>query len=128
MDGTHYDHEMMPGMNKIIFRFGCWAFLACATAQVASAQQQPVTTLPLDHMFDAHPAAAGMDSLIHVSLWQRSPWTGVPSAPRTTSLALTSPTASKSLGVGGPGMERHRRPHADVWRTCRTGIQDAMDP
>ena len=91
---------MMPGMNKIIFRFGCWAFLACATAQVASAQQQPVTTLPLDHMFDAHPAAAGMDSLIHVSLWQRSPWTGVPSAPRTTSLALTSPTASKSLGWG----------------------------
>ena len=41
-----------------------------------------------------------MDSLIHVSLWQRSPWTGVPSAPRTTSLALTSPTASKSLGWG----------------------------
>ncbi len=66
----------------------------------AEGQQLPVTTLPLDHMFDAHPAAAGSDSLIHVSLWQRSPWTGLPSAPRTTSLALTSPTGSKSLAWG----------------------------
>ena len=67
---------------------------------MARAQQQPVTTLPLAHMYDAHPAAAGADSLIHVSLWQRSPWTGLPSAPRTTSLALTSPTSSKSLSWG----------------------------
>lgn len=64
------------------------------------AQQLPVTTLPLDHMFDAHPAAPAADSLIHVSLWQRSPWTGVPSAPRTTALALTSPTGSESLSWG----------------------------
>ena len=64
------------------------------------AQQLPVTTLPLDHAFDAHPAAAGADTLIHVSLWQRSPWTGIPSAPRTTSLALTSPTGSSAVGWG----------------------------
>ena len=71
-------------------------YLACGLG----AQQLPVTTLPLDHAFDAHPAAAGADTLIHVSLWQRSPWTGVPSAPRTTSLALTSPTGSSRLGWG----------------------------
>ena len=63
------------------------------------AQQLPVTTLPLDHPFDAHPAAAA-DTVIHVSIWQRSPWTGVASAPRTTALALTSPTGSKSIGWG----------------------------
>jgi len=74
--------------------------LFMASVLSAGAQQQPVTTLPLDHAFDAHPAAAGQDSLIHVSLWQRSPWTGLPSAPRTTSLSLTSPTGSKSLGWG----------------------------
>ncbi len=70
------------------------------TPFVAMAQQQPVTTLPLDHMFDAHPAAAASDTLIHVSLWQRSPWTGLPSAPRTTALALTSPTGSDALSWG----------------------------
>ena len=63
------------------------------------AQQLPVTTLPLDHPFDAHPGAAA-DTVIHVSIWQRSPWTGVASAPRTTALALTSPTGSKSIGWG----------------------------
>ncbi len=79
-----------------------WSLVVAALAWGAGlgAQQLPVTTLPLDHAFDAHPAAAGADSLIHVSLWQRSPWTGVPSAPRTTSLALTSPTGSSSLGWG----------------------------
>ena len=68
-------------------------------AAMVSAQQLPVTSLPLDHAFDAHPAAAA-DSAIRVSIWQRSPWTGVPSAPRTTALALTSPTGSKSLAWG----------------------------
>ena len=65
----------------------------------ATAQQLPVTTLPLDHPFDAHPGAAS-DTSIHVSIWQRSPWTGVASAPRTTALALTSPTGLKSVGWG----------------------------
>ena len=74
--------------------------LLCVVSGGVNAQQQPVTTLPLDHMFDAHPASAGADSLIHVSLWQRSPWTGVPSAPRTTALALTSPTGSEALAWG----------------------------
>ena len=63
------------------------------------AQQLPVTTLPLEHPFDAHPGAAS-DTAIHVSIWQRSPWTGIASAPRTTALALTSPTGSKSIGWG----------------------------
>ena len=67
--------------------------------QAAMAQQLPITTLPLDHAFDAHPAAAS-DTLIHVSIWQRSPWSGVASAPRTTSLAITSPTGSSSLSWG----------------------------
>jgi len=71
-----------------------------AVAVGLGAQQLPITTLPLDHAFDAHPAAAGADTLIHVSLWQRSPWTGIPSAPRTTSLALTSPTGSSAVGWG----------------------------
>ena len=35
-----------------------------------------------------------------MSIWQRSPWTGLPSAPRTTALALTSPTGSESLSWG----------------------------
>jgi type IX secretion system PorP/SprF family membrane protein len=64
-----------------------------------SGQQMPVTTLPLDHAFDAHPAAAS-DTLIRVSIWQRSPWSGVASAPRTTSLAITSPTGSDALAWG----------------------------
>jgi len=69
-------------------------------AEAGKGQQQPITTLPLDHAFDAHPAAAASDSLIHVGLWQRSPWTGLPAAPRTTSLSLTSPTGSEALGWG----------------------------
>lgn len=84
----------------VIVALGWVACGAMAPASQVSAQQQPVTTLPLDHAFDAHPAAAAADSLIHVSLWQRSPWTGLPSAPRTTSLALTSPTGSPALGWG----------------------------
>ena len=54
------------------------------------AQQLPVTTLPLDHPFDAHPGAAA-DTVIHVSIWQRSPWTGVASAPRTCYVELVDP-------------------------------------
>lgn len=75
------------------------AAMGVSMATMGMAQQLPVTTLPLDHAFDAHPAAAA-DSLIRVSIWQRSPWTGVPSAPRTTALALTSPTGSESLAWG----------------------------
>lgn len=79
----------------------CSAALLCllAMAQNSHAQQLPVTTLPLDHAYDAHPAAAA-DTAIRVSIWQRSPWTGVASAPRTTALSLTSPTGSSSLGWG----------------------------
>ena len=76
-----------------------WAYLMVSPLLIV-AQQQPVTTLPLDHMFDAHPAAPAADTLIHVSLWQRSPWTGLPSAPRTTALALTSPTGSEAVSWG----------------------------
>ena len=77
-----------------------WIAVLMLLPSQAVSQQQPVTTLPLSHLYDAHPAAAGEDSLIHVSLWQRSPWTGLPSAPRTTSLALTSPTSSEALSWG----------------------------
>ena len=117
--------------QMIVVRFGCWAALAWgARAQGAAAQQQPVTTLPLDHMLltRTQPRRV-MDSLIHVSLWQRSPWTGVPSAPRTTSLALTSPTGIEILaGVGGPGYgatspapRGWQAFHMSAWPTRRDG-------
>ena len=90
----------------------------------AHAQQLPVTTLPLDHPFDAHPGAAA-DTAIHVSIWQRSPWTGVASAPRTTALALTSPTGSSSIGWGArvwsdvAGPTRMAGAHAGLAYTTR---------
>ena len=62
----------------------------------AFAQQLPVTTLPLDHPFDAHPGAAA-DTAIHVSIWQRSPWTGVASAPRTKRCVLRRPAGRTFL-------------------------------
>lgn len=100
MDGANYPYAMTMGSTG--FRWGALFALLAGTlwmTQGLVAQQLPVTTLPLDHAFDAHPAAAA-DSAIHVSIWQRSPWTGVPSAPRTTALALTSPTGSESLSWG----------------------------
>ncbi|MAC17159.1 MAG: hypothetical protein CMC97_02530 [Flavobacteriales bacterium] len=97
MDRPHYPDAMMRGDVLTVLKL---AVLMCGlSAMQAHGQQLPVTTLPLDHAFDAHPAAAA-DSAIHVSIWQRSPWTGVPSAPRTTALALTSPTGSESLAWG----------------------------
>jgi type IX secretion system PorP/SprF family membrane protein len=92
--------------------------------QDAAAQQLPVTTLPLDHPFDAHPGAAA-DTVIHVSIWQRSPWTGVASAPRTTALALTSPTGNSSIGWGArvwsdvAGPTRMAGAHAGLAYTTR---------
>ena len=86
------------------------ALLLMCSGLHLGAQQLPVTTLPLDHPFDAHPAAAA-DSAIRVSIWQRSPWTGLPSAPRTTALALTSPTGSESFpGVPDSGVMWRARP------------------
>lgn len=100
MDRTHHPHAMkrfqlfLPAPMKAVM-----ALLLMWSGLHLGAQQLPVTTLPLDHAFDAHPAAAA-DSAIRVSIWQRSPWTGLPSAPRTTALALTSPTGSESLSWG----------------------------
>lgn len=97
MDRTDHLDAMSPIQRFLRSAFAV-LFLPLLVGQ-GWAQQLPVTTLPLDHPFDAHPGAAA-DTVIHVSIWQRSPWTGVASAPRTTALALTSPTGSKSIGWG----------------------------
>ncbi len=100
MDRAHHLDEMRknsplfsPALRTLALAFSLFVM------GMASGQQMPVTTLPLDHAFDAHPAAAA-DTLIRVSIWQRSPWTGVAGAPRTTSLANTSPTGSEALAWG----------------------------
>lgn len=64
------------------------------------AQQLPVSGLPFAHLFDAHPAIAGLDTVLHATMWNHSQWTRTADAPRTTAISLTSPWKNGPLGWG----------------------------
>jgi type IX secretion system PorP/SprF family membrane protein len=66
----------------------------------ANAQQLPVSGLPLAHPFDAHPAVAGMDTVLRATMWNHSQWSRIADAPRTTALSITAPIKEKPLAWG----------------------------
>jgi type IX secretion system PorP/SprF family membrane protein len=84
----------------VVVRHICIIALAALLPAAVQAQQLPVSGLPFAHLFDAHPAVAGQDTLLHATMWNHSQWTRTADAPRTTSLSLTAPLKNGPLGWG----------------------------